>query len=390
MAYRSVSPRAANGYTGLAEATPTLPATAYFDPARHALELQKIWYRSWIYLCRKESLPETGSYKTFQVGDQNLLLLRDGEGEIRAFHNTCRHRGSRLVRQPEGKLKAKALACPYHLWLYDLTGQLIRTPKSQRACDFDVADYPLYTVKLHDYRGFLFVCLADDPPDFDGVFDPSQQALANWPLEDLVLGHREEIALGCNWKIFWENFNECYHCPHVHPSLSKLMPIYTRAISSQKDDADWEAHADSEDPLWRGGVRDGAGTWSTDGIPQGPGFPNLTPAERRHGVKFQVGLPNVYLVGHPDYVRAVSMSPVGPEETRLTVEWFFAPDSLADPAFDRQKIIDFGLTVIREDGDVSELNQQGLKALPHRAGVLMPQEYALKAFHDWVEERIGG
>ncbi len=390
MSYRSTSPRADNGYTGLTEVTASLPAEAYFDPAWHARELRGIWYRSWIYLCRAESLPESGSFRTFTLGDQNLLLLRDGEGEIRAFHNTCRHRGSRLVRESEGRLKAKALACPYHLWLYNLAGELIRTPKSQRAPGFDEKDFPLYSVHLRNWRGFLFVCLGETPPPFEEVFDPSAEALANWPLDELSVGHREEMNLACNWKIFWENFNECYHCPHIHPELSALVPIYGRGISSQKDDAAWEEHAGSDDPKWRGGVRPGATSWSTDGLAQGAGFPDLTEAQRRHGQLFQVGLPNLYLVGHADYVRVVSMMPLGPEQTRLTVEWFFAPASLADPGFDKQRIVDFGLTVIGQDGDVSELNQQGLKALPHRHGVLMPQEYALKAFHDWIADRMAG
>ena len=153
-----------NGYTGLDRLEATLPKRWYIDPSQYARELKHIWYRNWLYVCRADALPEPGSFKTYEIGDQNVLLVKDRHGEIRAFHNTCRHRGSRIVNQPEGKLGALALTCPYHAWVYKLDGRLFKTPNLMDDGGLDKSLYGLFPVALKNWRGFLFLCLAEDPP----------------------------------------------------------------------------------------------------------------------------------------------------------------------------------------------------------------------------------
>jgi Rieske 2Fe-2S family protein len=212
--------------------------------------------------------------------------------------------------------------------------------------------------------------------------------LDNWPLDTLVSGYTFAKVMNCNWKIFWENFNECLHCPSVHPELCDTVPIYGRAIMGERDDPHFPDHSGSDDPLSKGGLRPGAATWSMDGRQQGVGFPGLTEAERRAGQSYVTSLPSSFIVAHVDYVRVVRLRPFGPETTELHAEWLFPKETLEDACFDLANVTDFGTTVMEQDAQVCELNQRGLRSIRHHAGVLMAEEYYLKRFHDWVNAAI--
>ena len=373
-------------YNGLTRLEPTLPSAAYWDVDIYQRDLEAIWYRSWLMVCRETDLAEPLAFRTFRIGSQEIVVLRDETGSLRAFHNTCRHRGSQLCQESAGRLKARLLACPYHAWSYSLRGDLVRVPSKSLPEGFDKTDYPLYRVALSVWRGLVFINLAEDSGDSaQSAFDPASGDLSNWPLETLVTGRRLSKVMDCNWKIFWENFNECLHCPGVHKDLSRLVPIYGRGLMSRHDDPEWTRHADNDAPEFSGGLRAGAETWSRDGRVHGPVFAGLTPAERGAGQTYATALPSMFIVGHADYVRTVRLAPLGPEQTELTAEWLFAPDALAQTDIDN--IVTFGTQVLEEDAAICEINQKGLRSMRHQAGVLMPEEYELHRFHQWVQDR---
>jgi Rieske 2Fe-2S family protein len=378
----------APAYTGLGELKATLPSQFYFAPDHYEQELKKLWYRNWVYLCRASTLSEPRAFRTFTIGNQSVLVLRDEHSSLRAFHNTCRHRGSVLCSEEEGRLRGKNLVCPYHGWSYSLEGDLMAVPKMGLPDEFDQSDYSLYKIALAEWGGCVFIRLEGPGAKLDEVLRPNATRLANWPMETLATGHVMRTVLACNWKVFWENFNECYHCPGVHPELSRLVPIYNRTIMGPYDDPSWENHKDDPDPRYRGGLRQGAVTWSVDGQAVGAAFPGLTEEERGAGHRFVTLWPTMYVVGHIDHMRMVTMRPLGPEQTELTVQWLFDPATLADPGFDLEKTISFAKLVVEQDGAACELNQKGLRSVAHRQGVLMPQEYAVHAFHEWVRNSL--
>jgi Rieske 2Fe-2S family protein len=381
----SAIPAAKSLYNGLLKPEPTLPSRSYFSAEAFERDLAAIWHRNWIHVCRSRELAEPLSFRTFRIGSQEVLIVRDENGALNAFHNTCRHRGSQLCTQAQGRLKARLISCPYHSWSYSLRGDLVRAPSKVLPDGFDRRDYPLYRVALSEWRGFVFINLDAEPTGTPAsTFDPASGDLANWPLEDLALGHRFTKVMNCNWKVFWENFNECLHCPGVHKHLSQLVPIYGRGLMARHDDPEWERHADNDSPEFSGGLRKGAETWSEDGRARGPKFPGLTAAEQAAGQVYASHLPSMFVVGHVDYVRSVSLRPLGADQTELTAEWLFAPEALASDAFDLDNIVSFGTEVLEEDAAVCELNQRGLRSARHEAGVLMPEEYDIKRFHDWV------
>ncbi|MER8522334.1 aromatic ring-hydroxylating dioxygenase subunit alpha [Mesorhizobium sp. M0644] len=382
------SPNERGPYNGLTRAEPTLPSSAYWDIAAYQRDLEAIWYRNWLLVCREADLAQPLAFRTFRIGTQEVVVLRDETGELRAFHNTCRHRGSQLCQQSEGRLKARLITCPYHAWSYSLHGDLVRVPSKSLPDGFDKADHPLYRVALSVWRGFVFVNLAEDAAgSAETSFDPASGNLANWPLETLLSGHVLRKVINCNWKVFWENFNECLHCPGVHKDLSRLVPIYGRGLMGRHDDPEWARHADNDAPEFAGGLRAGAETWSRDGRVHGSVFSGLTPGERAAGQTYATSMPSMFVVGHVDYVRTVRLVPLGPEQTELTAEWLFSPEALAEPAADIDNIVAFGTQVLEEDADICEVNQMGLRSMRHKAGVLMPEEYDLHRFHNWVRER---
>ncbi|HSY08246.1 MAG TPA: aromatic ring-hydroxylating dioxygenase subunit alpha [Steroidobacteraceae bacterium] len=376
------------GYNGLTEHRQALPAHYYYDRAHYERELRRIWFRNWIYVGRSEELKLPRSFRTFEIADQRILLVRDDAGLLQGFYNTCRHRGAALCQEAQGQLRSPAIICPYHAWTYDLHGELLRTSSKAHAQGFDVGDYSLYKISVQEWNGCVFIALSDDPPPLQKNFDQPLGRLNNWALGDLRVGHTFVKTMQCNWKIFWENYNECLHCPGVHVQLSQLVPIFGRGLLEERDDPKWALHADKTDPKFKGGLRRGATTWSTNGRAVGPPLPGLTEEDRQAAHVYVTSLPSVFFVGHPDYVRIVRLRPLGPEQTEMCVEYLFTAQSLADREFDMRNAVDFANRVMSEDAQICELNQQGLRAAAHQQGVLMPEEYLVLQFQDWVRAQL--
>ncbi len=209
--------------------------------------------------------------------------------------------------------------------------------------------------------------------------------LANWPLEKLALAHRETHVLECNWKLFWENYLECYHCPNLHHDLCRLVPLYGQGVTRAE-----QVSAGSPGSELNNGSRlaPGAVTWSHDGTSNLPRFDGLSPAEQAIGMTFADFLPGVFMVAHVDYVRSVHVMPLGPERTQLQVNWMLLPETLASGTVDIAQLIAFGNQVVGEDARVCELNQRGQHSHRHHAGVLVPQEDDVLVFDDWVRARL--
>ena len=191
--------------------------------------------------------------------------------------------------------------------------------------------------------------------------------------------------IDCNWKVFWENFSECLHCPGVHPELSRLVPLYKRALMETKDDPDWQTNRD--DPRYKPGLVADAESWTADGKAVDNTFENLTQADIEKGHTYESLWPTMFLVGHVDYMRIVRLLPLGPEKTQVESEWLFRPETLARDDFDAAEIAAFAITVLEQDGMAAELNQRGLRSIRYQGGELMAEEYEVHAFQEWVREQ---
>jgi len=371
----------------LSEVRESLPATWYYDPVQYERELAAVWYRDWICVGREDLLPEPGDYFVATIGNQGIIVTRDTTGRIRGFHNTCRHRGSVLCLEDAGRFRNGRIICPYHTWTYGTDGRLLATPGRIESAGFDPAAYSLYDVRVDTWRGFIHASLAEEPAtDLPTQLGAEAANLAHWPLESLRTVHREVRRVSCNWKIFWENYSECYHCPRVHPELCRIMPLYRQAVFDASDLPGWRP-ADDDD-TGRGRVRDGAQTWTLDGRSSLPTMPGLSAADIEAGVAFASFTASMFIVAHPDYARTVRIVPTGPESIDLVVDWLLPADVDVPDGETLQPILDLAGTVMEQDVRVCELNQRGLKSRSHVAGVLVGQERVLWEFHEWLRGRL--
>jgi Rieske 2Fe-2S family protein len=322
-----------------------------------------------------------------EIGDQRLIVTRNGDGRVNVFHNTCRHRGSTLCTAEHGRFSSGRIICPYHTWTYTLDGDLIATPTRVETDDFRAAEFSLYSVHSDTWGGYLFVNLSRKPSvsllDFLG--DEAKE-LGSWPLADMVSVHQERALLNCNWKVFWENYSECYHCPRLHPELCRLVPVYKKGLISSDDDPEWVAEDANDDGSPR--VAPGKKTWTLDGQSALPPIPGPTDVERNAGMKFASFTASMFVVAHTDYVRSVRLLPTGPESVTLVIDWLLLPGVFESHQQELQETLQLGRLVVEQDGRACELNQRGLKSSRHEAGVLVPQEFWLWEFHEWLRTKL--
>lgn len=357
-----------------------LPRAAYFDADWFGREMATIFARHWVMVGRLSDI-DPGTMRRVRVGAAEAILCRSEEGELSAFHNLCRHRGAELCRgevEPLGRL----VTCPYHAWAFAAKdGRLVSTAFAKPTGDFRPDAHGLLPLSVRVWAGFVLLSAATPPPEIWS--DVPRATLDNWPMADLVTGHRHVVELACNWKVFWENYSECLHCPGVHPELSDLVPIYRKGLMAASEAVDWTP--DSEDDAH---LKPGAESWTMSGAPCGPVFPGLNARERAAGHSFVTLWPSAYVVAHVDYARAVRLIPLAPDRTRLIAEWYFTPETLNRPGFDAAEVASFAKIVLAQDGDVAELTQRGMASPAFDHARLMPEEFEIHRFHQWIRTEM--
>ena len=359
----------------------SLPARWFHDAEHYALEQKSILARNWIHVGRVNDLVPL-TVKRVAVAGENLILVKDLEGKINCFHNTCRHRGSELCLAEETKLKAKLITCPYHEWAYDLSGHLVRIPYATPTSDFRKEEHGLLRVNVKLWNGFIFVCLADTPPDFDLAPDLGVHALDNWPMADLVTGHTYVEQMPATGKPSGRTtMNACIARPA--PGALRGCAIYKQGVMASNELPGWTPEQDAGTRL-----KAGAQTWSLNGQLCGPVFATLTDEEHARGQTFVTLWPTMYIVAHVDYVRAVTLTPIGPETTELRAQWLFPEATVKAPGFDLENVTRFATLVMQQDAGGCAMNQRGLKSSAFNAGRLMPQEFDVHAFHQWVRQQL--
>ncbi|MEM7281817.1 MAG: aromatic ring-hydroxylating dioxygenase subunit alpha [Pseudomonadota bacterium] len=369
----------------LTETKRTLPSSWYYEKAHFDKEVAKIWRKDWVCVGHVSAVPHHGDYFTCNIGGQTLVITKSDS--VKAYYNTCRHRGSILCSKSAGHFPNGRIICPYHRWTYDLDGDLKNTPGKLPCEDFNLAEFSLYPVNLELWKGFIFVNLEDEPDTtLSEHLGKEKDNIANWPLETLISARRKAYSLSCNWKIFWENYLECYHCPGIHPELCRLMPAYKQGIFDESILPGWT-------PAWpgdegRGRMAAGAVTWTSDGQSRLMELQGLSEEDKRLGVVFMPITGSMYIAAHRDYVRCVRIVPIDPTQTRLEVDWLVAPEQALGDFQMMEAAFALSETVLDQDQTVCELNQLGIQNDAHQQGVLVPQEYRLWDFHEWLRQKL--
>ncbi len=349
----------------------TLRGFDYTAPEIFELERERIFYRGWYYLGRTDELREPGDLVEYDVAGESILVVHGNDGVLRGFYNVCRHRGSRLCEPGSGHVRS-AIKCPYHAWSYALDGQLIGTPMV-REDEIDRSSLGLWPVAVDTWAGFLFVNFADNPEPFADWLAAEPESPLPYegfgPLGDLRVGHRTVVDVAANWKIHVENFNECLHCPTVHPELVAVVPAYKRGDVLE---------ADRED----GGVAiAGGGTsFTRDGKSALPVMPGFAGAQATSIYSIYI-FPNMFLDISPTSAVVACLHPRGPGETTVVTEYLFHPDVLDAPGFDASDIIEFNELVNGQDFAVCERVQKGVRSRAFTRGVYAEKDELPYAFN---------
>jgi len=355
---------------------PGLPAAWYYDPAHHGRELEAFWYARWIAVARAEELAQAGDWRLVRIGTQSIVLAKDEDGQLRAFHNTCRHRGSVLCTGESGSFARQRIVCPYHSWTYDLAGNLVATPRRMETPDFRMSDFPLYRVAVATWGGFVFVNLAGSAVALDASSLP--QKFERYRFAELRIGKRIVAEVRANWKLLAENFCECFHCPPVHPELCRLVTAYREAGA-------WGLGGEEKTTEYA----PGAATLTMDGSARLPPISTLDEQERRTLYVPAMLPPNLFLNVQPDYVNSQLMFPTGPESVRIVYDWLFEPERLPLSEADLAHYVALWDITNRQDAQNCEWQQQGIHAREFRHGHYVPQEFDCHRFAQWVRAGLG-
>ena len=356
---------------------PGLPARWYHDPEHYARELEAFWYRRWIAVAREEELAAPGDWRLVRIGTQSLVILRGEQGELAAFHNTCRHRGSVLCTEERGNFARQRIVCPYHSWSYDLAGELLATPRRMQTRDFDMRAFSLYGVRAEAWGGFVFVNLATGAGPLADVLGELPRRFGRYGFERLRIGKRLVADVRANWKLVAENFSECFHCPPVHPELCRVVSAYREAGA-------WGLRGAEATPQYAPGAQ----TLTLDGTARLPPIASLN-AEERGALYVPAMLPpSLFLNVHPDYVNAHMMTPTGAESVRIVYDWLFEPERLPLAADDLAHYVALWDITNRQDARNCEWQQQGVHSRAFEHGYYVPQEFDCHRFAEWVRSGL--
>jgi phenylpropionate dioxygenase-like ring-hydroxylating dioxygenase large terminal subunit len=338
---------------------PTLSSVDYASTEVFDLERRRIFHAGWMYVCHIEGIP-IGTRRAFDIAGEGVIVTRDRDGDVHAFANVCRHRGSELC--PVGAEASKGnIRCGYHAWTYGLDGALVATPRVDD--EFDRDQYGLWPRHAEVWNGLVFVSVATDPPaltDWLTEWTPGADGFDHLPVADYRLGARTETLVNANWKILVENYNECLHCAVVHPELVNVIPVYRtgNVIDPDRDD-------DIVD------FRAGARALTIDGESSLSPLPGVTDEAQYSGVAY---FPNLEFDLTPTNLALTALFPIAPDKTLVVAEYLFAAADTDRPDFDPSAEVDFNEMVGAQDFAVCEMVQRGVSSRAFAGGGLTAKD----------------
>jgi Rieske 2Fe-2S family protein len=356
------------------DAAYTLPAPFYVDRDYFAREMERLFRQMWICAGRSEEIATPGQFVLRDVTGESVIVTRASDGRVHAFYNVCRHRGTKLCTETTGTF-AGSIQCPYHAWTYGLDGRLLGAPHMDEVPHFKKQDYPLHRVDADEWDGHVFLKLSNTSTPLAAQLEDLPAKFQPWRMADLRLGHRIVYDVKANWKLIIQNYNECLHCPNLHPALNKLShylsgenePLRTTYMGGRMD------------------LRPGVETLSMDGTCPRAILPGLSADDRRR-VYYYAIFPNMLLSLHPDYMMVHTLWPIAPDRTINVCEWHFQPSELAKPGFNASDAIDFWDLTNRQDWHVCELSQAGISSRAYTPGPYSNREDLLYAFDKMIVE----
>ncbi|HXH01843.1 MAG TPA: aromatic ring-hydroxylating dioxygenase subunit alpha [Candidatus Competibacteraceae bacterium] len=380
----------------------SLPQPFYNDAEFFALDLEYIFRRQWLFAGLACEIPKPGHYFTMEVGPDSLIIVRDRELRIHALYNTCRHRGSRICLSERGA--SAKLVCPYHQWTYELDGRLLFAGNMGE--DFDPRRFHLKRAHCEVIAGYIFVCLAEEAPDFEDFRRTVAPYMAPHDLDNCKVAFESTLIEQANWKLVIENNRECYHCAGSHPELLNTLSEFDSTDDPRVDPAfaqrieqkarDWDAlglpnrviHApDNRYRVVRLPFAHGV-SMTLDGQ---PGCNRLLGQlrDRDLGSLRLLSLPNSWNHLQSDHALAFRVLPIGPQQTAVTTKWLVHKDAVEGVDYDVERLTRVWLATNEQDRKLAEDNQRGINSKAYEPGPYSPAiEFGVQNFIDWYSSEM--
>jgi len=390
----------------------SLNAPFYLNSDIFNLDVAAIFSQHWIYVAVEPDIPEPGDYITVDVGSNSVIIVRDDDMNIKAFHNVCRHRGSQLCDDAKGSVGN--IVCPYHQWTYDLTGKLIYTEHMGEA--FNPNDHNLKSVHVGNVAGLIFICLADDAPaDFEEMRAAMEPYIAPHRVADCKVIWQEDIVENGNWKLTMENNRECYHCVANHPELT--ISLYEYGFGYQPSPANAEKVQEFRDLIETEGKR-----WESCGLPsaeidlldscatayrtqrlpldkagESQTMDGNVACQKLLGDLTQRNLgglsfwtqPNSWHHFMSDHIVTFSVLPIDAEHTLLRTKWLVHKDAVEGVDYETKKITEVWQATNKQDSTLVERTQRGANSEWYEPGPYSPYtEELVEKFTNWYIQRL--
>ncbi|KEA00150.1 Rieske (2Fe-2S) protein [Brucella melitensis] len=371
----------------------------YTDPDYYKLDLENIFYKDWLFVGHDCELPKTGSYMTVQIGAYPVIIVHDAQGGIRAFHNSCRHRGSRICSAEKGT--AAKLVCPYHQWTYELDGRLLFA--RQVGPDFKPADYGLKPVHCETVAGYIYICVAEEAPDFAAFRNLVEPYLAPHNIKDAKVTFESSIIEKGNWKLVWENNRECYHCAANHPELCRTYPEAPTATGVQgvMEDPEinqlWKSCASiglparfniSEDGRYRITriplLRDAVSYTMSGKAAVKKSLSDKVAGSTNIGAMLLFNYPSTWNHLMADHAISFRVLPISAEETLVTTKWLVHKDAVEGVDYDLDELTHVWIQPNDQDRKIVEENAVGIHSPAYQPGPYsVEHEGGVMQFLEW-------
>lgn len=391
----------------------SLPAGLYTREDVFQADMDVFFRKHWIYIGPECDVPEPGDATVIDIAGSSLIMLRDDDGEVRVFHNVCRHRGARIL--DAGTTVVSKLVCPYHQWTYELTGELAYAPHMGK--DFDKTCNSLKPVNFRNIGGLIHVCLSDDPPaDIAALEAVGRERLLPYDLRNTRVAHQTDLIENGNWKLTMENNRECYHCSANHPELcvsfidldfgfdpESLSPEDRETAARHEamyaaKTADWEAQGHPSAAIEQ--LTNCATNFRTQRlIISGAGESQTPDATAAVSKLLGIGrkdLGDMHLWGHNswhhfmgDHIITAMVIPLGPDRTLLRMKWLVHKDAVEGVDYDFDKLTSVWIATNEQDGSLVERSHAGVSDPAYVPGMYSPfTETQLNWFAGWYVDRM--
>lgn len=350
----------------------SLPAWCYTSQRFYDREVDKVFGSNWNFVGREDEIETSGDYLTYDLCGESVIVLRDDAHRIRAFANSCRHRGTRLLNDAG---RCRVISCPYHSWAYALDGRLIGTPGMEQSANFDPADNGLIALPVDTWDGFVFVNLGNANVSLKDYLGDLPEKFSSYNFGDVRCVRRKTFDVACNWKLYVENALEDYHTATVHRGSIGNQDTYREDTAGA-----WDAiHMESPDTI---------AVLPQDNSP----FPRIggLAGKPAAGTFFTVIYPSTFFASTQDCMWWIQQLPQGPQHTRVVVGSCFPSSTVARDDFEevvKRYYVRWDKS-IPEDNDICEQQQVGLRSRFGRPGRLSWREPIVHAIDNWILDQV--